>query len=344
MFLRKYQEQYIACKFYDLYNCVPKIRYIVKTASVKEEEEHEPASEEDVKLLVKEALETNCVTEFAESGLGLNQNIDELSLPGVCCIVLEEANPFKKAALSLYYAKLWFDKKLKLEPNDDDFYPIPPDTPARDVKTVDVNLVPKRGGAGNKKNVIGLVHSLAHIENVAIDLSWDIITRFMSNGEAVGLPMQFYNDWVKVAEDEARHFLIWSERLRNLGSYYGALSTHDKLWESARKTSDSLVARLAIEHMALEGRGLDVYLNSVKKFIKGNDQRSASLLTRIYLDEITHVKAGVTWFEHIMKQQQQDPVNGFKIIIDERFDGKLKPPFNHKARSMAGMKKEYYCY
>ena len=162
MQLIQYQEQFIACKFYDLYNCIPQIRYIVETAEVKEEEECEPASEADVEMLVKEALETNNVTEFARNGMGLNQNIDELSLPGACCIVLQEANPFKKAALSLYFAKLWFGKKLKLEPSNDDFYPIPPKTPARDVKTVDVNLVPKRGGAGNKKNVIGLVHSLAH--------------------------------------------------------------------------------------------------------------------------------------------------------------------------------------
>ena len=51
--------------------------------------------------------------------------------------------------------------------------------------------------------------------------------------------------------------------------------------------------------MALEARGLDVYLGSGNKFMKGHDERSASLLTRIYLDEITHVKAGVKWFEYI---------------------------------------------
>ena len=41
--------------------------------------------------------------------------------------------------------------KCRNEPAADDFFPIPPDTPARNVKTVDVNSVPKRGGAGNKK-------------------------------------------------------------------------------------------------------------------------------------------------------------------------------------------------
>ena len=68
-----------------------------------------------------------------------------------------------------------------------------------------------------------------------------------------------------------------------------------------KKTADSLVARLAIEHMALEGRELDVYLNSVKKFVKGNDEYSASLLTRIYLDDYA-CEAG-QWFEYIMAKR-----------------------------------------
>ena len=342
--LEKYDEQYIACRFYNLYNCMPRINYITKNAVVKDKNDptqYEPAMEEDVAILVNEALEHNNVKKYVTSGSGARS---EISLPAACCLVLEEPNPFKKAALTLYYAKLWFEKKLKLEPAADDFFPIPPDTPARNVKTVDVNSVPKRGGAGNKKNVISLVHSLAHIENVAIDLSWDIITRFMSNGEALNLPKQFYDDWVRVAEDEARHFLIWSERLRQLGSYYGELDTHNKLWESAKRTSSSLLARLAIEHMALEARGLDVYLGSVNKFMKGHDERSASLLTRIYLDEITHVKAGVKWFEYITKQKQMNPIQEFKKIINAKFEGKLNPPFNHIGRGMAGMARDYYCY
>ena len=342
--LDRWDEQHIAINFYTLCCGVPEVRYLVETSVSDEDDEYEPASEQDVEILVNQALEKNGVKSYATEGLGPNENISDLSLPAACCLVLEESNPFKKAALTLYYSQMWFDKKLKLEPSEDDFFPVPPSSPGRDVSTVNVNKVPKRGGAGNKKNVISLTHSLAHIENVAIDLSWDIIARFFCNGEALGLPMDFFNDWVRVAQDEARHFLIWSERLTALGSFYGALSTHDKLWESAKRTADSLVARLAIEHMALEGRGLDVYLNSVKKFVKGNDKYSASLLTRIYLDEITHVKAGVKWFEYIMAKKKLDAIGEFRKIIDEKFEGKLKPPFNHKARAMAGMRKEYYCY
>lgn len=53
---------------------------------------------------------------------------------------------------------------------------------------------------------IALLHSLANIEQWAIDLSWDVIARFstfrLSNGEP--LPRQFFDDFVKVAGDEAK--------------------------------------------------------------------------------------------------------------------------------------------
>lgn len=50
------------------------------------------------------------------------------------------------------------------------------------------------------------MHSLANMEQWAIDLSWDMIARFsnfkLSTGEP--LPLQFFNDFVKVAGDEAK--------------------------------------------------------------------------------------------------------------------------------------------
>ena len=45
-----------------------------------------------------------------------------------------------------------------------------------------------------------MIHSLVHIESVAIDLSWDIIARFQSDD----LPREFYDDFVRIAQDEAK--------------------------------------------------------------------------------------------------------------------------------------------
>jgi uncharacterized ferritin-like protein (DUF455 family) len=59
-----------------------------------------------------------------------------------------------------------------------------------------------------------LVDALANIEQYAIDLAWDIIARFADfeiDGER--LPVEYFLDWAKVAEDEAKHFTLLSKRL-----------------------------------------------------------------------------------------------------------------------------------
>jgi hypothetical protein len=58
-------------------------------------------------------------------------------------------------------------------------------------------------------------HALAHIEFVAIYLAWDILYRFR------GLPEDFYQDWLQVAQEEALHFTLIREHLRKLGIDYG---------------------------------------------------------------------------------------------------------------------------
>lgn len=66
------------------------------------------------------------------------------------------------------------------------------------------------------------------------------------------MPREFFTDFVKVAQDEGRHFSLLAERLKELGSFYGALPAHDGLWDSASTTSKDLLARLAIEHCVHE--------------------------------------------------------------------------------------------
>lgn len=94
---------------------------------------------------------------------------------------------------------------------------------------------------------------------------WDIIARF--GGENT-LPHQFYTDFARVALDEAKHFSLLSNRLDELGTPYGSLPIHSALWDSAKATADSLIARLAIIHLVHEARGLDVNPATIEKFAK----------------------------------------------------------------------------
>ena len=114
----------------------------------------------------------------------------------------------------------------------------------------------KRDGAVPPRKIIRQplrpLHAIPHIELNAIDLAWDIIARFWDEE----LPRSFFDDCVAVADDEARHFAMISDRMGELGGRYGDLPTHDGLWQVAERTGDDVLARLALVPMVLEARGL----------------------------------------------------------------------------------------
>jgi uncharacterized ferritin-like protein (DUF455 family) len=216
----------------------------------------------------------------------------------------------------------------------------PPDRPARPNRPLLLapKEMPKRKAGGNETKRIALLHALAHIELNAIDLAWDLIARFGTET----MPPAFFDDWVKVADEEALHFELLSARLRELGASYGDLPAHDGLWEAATVTAQDLLARLAIVPLVLEARGLDVTPATVADMSRAGDAATAVLLERIYRDEIGHVAAGMRWFEHFAKEAGHDPQSHWQALLKQHFRGTLKPPFNDTARAAAGMPSTYY--
>src|SRR3546814_14473913 len=71
-------------------------------------------------------------------------------------------------------------------------------------------------------------------------------------------PVGFYDDWLTVADEEGKHYLLLAGRLAELGASYGDLPAHDGLWQAAEETAHDLLARLAVVQLVLEARGLDV--------------------------------------------------------------------------------------
>lgn len=195
--------------------------------------------------------------------------------------------------------------------------------------------MPKR--SSGPKGRIALVHALTHIEFNAIDLAWDIIARF----GAEDLPAAFFDDWVGVAAEEAEHFELLRRRLEQWGVSYGDLPAHNGLWEAAEITADDLLARLAIVPMTLEARGLDTTVQGAEKLRRNEDAETAGILGTIYADEIKHLAVGVRWFEFLCARRGLDPISTYQRIIEARFTGRPKPPFNLEARARAGMGAAY---
>lgn len=256
------------------------------------------------------------------------------TLTDAACQVLSQAEPADKVRLTYAFAQAWRDGDIKVV---GDTVPIGrPARPAKPLLCRPADLPKRSTGLGKRRTA--LIHAIAHIELNAIDLAWDAVARFCG----LDLPKAFFDDWVQVADDEALHFEMLNTRLLELDAAYGDMPAHDGLWKAAVITADDVLARMALGPMVLEARGLDTTPGSVSR-LKGNgDLATAAIFEKIAADEVSHVAAGVRWFEFECARRGLDFVPTFKKIVAERFKGKIKPPFNIEARDAAKMNRAYY--
>lgn len=222
----------------------------------------------------------------------------------------------------------------KALPNDIPDRPGRPDTP----QLLPPKDVPRRRVNASPNGRIALIHAIAHIELNAIDLAIDMAARFTRHH----LPFDFVRDWLSVADDEARHFLMLNDRLGDLGSYYGALVAHDGLWQAAESTKEDLLGRLAIAPLVLEARGLDITPQLITKLTNVGDKTTAACFEIIMTDEVGHVAIGKKWFDYQCGMERADPISRWQGLVRTYFHGKLKPPFNIEARNAARFSAAFY--
>lgn len=214
-----------------------------------------------------------------------------------------------------------------------------PDRPGRPIKP---ELIPpfqvRKRPLTSAKGRLALIHAIAHIELNAIDLALDIIVRFANER----MPRSFYDGWVMVAEEEAKHFTLLRNRLKDLGADYGDLPAHDGLWEAASETGHDIHARLAVVPLVLEARGLDVTPPMVAKLRSAGDHETADIFNIIYEDEKGHVAVGAKWFRFLCNKQGLEPAATFNLLVRKHFRGHLKGPFNNRARCASGLTPLFY--
>ncbi|MFL9710675.1 ferritin-like domain-containing protein [Methylobacillus sp. Pita1] len=175
-----------------------------------------------------------------------------------------------------------------------------------------------------------LIHALAHIEFNAINLALDAVWRF------AGMPPQYYADWLKIAAEEALHFTMLHTHLQSLGYRYGDFTGHDSLWEMVAKTSDDVLARMALVPRTLEARGLDASPPLRAKLAQAGDLGAAAILDILLRDEIGHVAIGNRWYGWLCEQRGLEPVSTYARLTAQYQAPKLRGPFNFPARRAAG--------
>ncbi|MBV7393674.1 ferritin-like domain-containing protein [Mameliella sediminis] len=261
-----------------------------------------------------------------------------MSLCEMAVDVLTTADGRQKTAKSRAYAAQWFAAQEAGTP-----IPLgvaqPPLRPARPAQPelLDPRDVPKRK-PGSPQGRIALLHAVAHIELNAVDLHWDIIPRFAETP----MPVGFYDDWVKAADEESKHFNLICDCLEELGSYYGALPAHAGMWRAAEDTVGDFMGRLAVVPMVLEARGLDVTPGMIEIFRKAGADSAVAALEVIYSEEVSHVAYGSKWFHFLCGRHDTDPKLVFHKLVRRYFKGALKPPFNEEKRAEAGLPPDFY--
>ncbi|MEM9755515.1 MAG: ferritin-like domain-containing protein [Pseudomonadota bacterium] len=252
--------------------------------------------------------------------------------------VLETSDGRAKTALSRRHAASWQtarseDRSIAIGTA------VPPDRPSRPARPdlLHPRDVPRRR-PGTPAGRIALLHAVAHIELNAVDLHWDVIARFAGTP----LPDGFYDDWVRAADEESKHFNLICDCLEALGSHYGALPAHAGMWRAAEDTADDLLGRLAVVPMVLEARGLDVTPGMIDVFRKADMTDAVAALETIYAEEVHHVAYGSKWFHFLCGRADLDPTPTFHGLVRRYFHGALKPPFNEEKRAEAGLPPDFY--
>lgn len=188
----------------------------------------------------------------------------------------------------------------------------------------------KRRGLQSQEGRNTLMHAVAHIEFNAINLALDAAYRFRDQ------PLEYYQDWIQIADDEARHFGLIRDYLNLHDCDYGDMPAHNGLWDMAVRTQHDIVARMALVPRVLEARGLDVTPGMIRRLQGVGDDKAVDILKVIYQDEIGHVETGSRWFFYHCDLRDLEPRSTFLEMVETHLHGELRGPFNIAARLQAG--------
>lgn len=188
----------------------------------------------------------------------------------------------------------------------------------------------KRRRLGSLEGHASMLHAIAHIEFNAINLALDAVYRFR------GMPEAYYEDWLRIADEERYHFQLVRQRLNELEAEYGDFPAHNGLWETAQLTAEDPLLRMALVPRILEARGIDVNPGIMEKLNAIGDHQSVAVLEVILRDEVGHVKAGTRWFRYLCEQRGIDPEETFEQLVRQYLSHAIRGPFYREGRLEAG--------
>lgn len=178
--------------------------------------------------------------------------------------------------------------------------------------------VPQRRNLKDEKQRTHFIHAIANIELLAIELPLLCLLRFGSTD------LNFIRTQLNIVAEEALHFQLLRNRLRDWNCEFGTVAVHHGLWDYAWKCQSELEHQIIIP-CYLEARGLDVTPQFVKNFRALGDDKTADILQKIIDDEIGHVRHGL----YYLKSKEKE----YNLTTDQIFEETLKNFFQNKHKS-----------
>ena len=106
------------------------------------------------------------------------------------------------------------------------------------------------------------------------------------------------------------------------------------------RTTDSVIARMALVPRTMEARGLDAVPAIRDRFKQIKDAKAVEILEIILHDEIGHVFIGNRWFNFLCGNSGLSPVITYRELAKKYEAPTLRGPFNFVARQQAGFTAE----
>jgi uncharacterized ferritin-like protein (DUF455 family) len=137
----------------------------------------------------------------------------------------------------------------------------------------------------------GLVlHFFANHELLALELMALALLRWPD------APESFRRGIVQTMIEEQTHMRLYLERMTELGVSFGDAALNSFFWKCMRDLS-SPIEYVAAMSMTFEQANIDFSAHYEHLFTQEGDFATAAIMRRVRLEEIGHVKHGVTWFE-----------------------------------------------
>jgi len=181
-----------------------------------------------------------------------------------------------------------------------------------------------------------MLHFLANHELLAAELMALVLLKFPD------APKKYRAGVYEAMREEQMHALMYLRRMKECGMHFGELPLNDYFWRivAPMETPMDFVTRL---NLTFEQANLDFSKHYAGLFRQVGDHSTATVLDKIYQDEIGHVGHGVKWFRH-WKEQGSTDWNAFrKTLIFPLSPARAKgmAPFNSEGRRLAGLDEDF---